>query len=304
MSNVRQVLAGILAGLISLVIIIGSLTLALAEGSTGVAILPPTITETPSPLPTVVPGAPTFTPSPIPQDTVTPTTTPTPSCPVPPGWEQITLNEGDDLAAIAQTRGISLAELLAENCMTSEVFLPDTILSVPPLTATATATSTVAATPSVTLSPTLSPTNPPIATSCVPTRPNGWTTYLVQSGDTLFALSQAYYTTIFALQQANCIFGTTIITGQTLFVPNVATRTPIPSVTPTGTNTPTATPTIPTDTPTITFTPTLTPTFTDTPTETLPPPSPTDTSTLPPPTPTDTPLPPSVTPIPSATPTP
>ncbi|HLF90050.1 MAG TPA: LysM peptidoglycan-binding domain-containing protein [Anaerolineales bacterium] len=268
MSNLRQVLAGILAGLVSLIIILGSLSLALAEGSTSVASLPVTSTETPSPLPTTQPGAPTFTPSSIPQDTATTTPIPTLVCPIPPGWETILLSEGDDLEIIALERGISLEDLLAYNCMNAPVFLPETILYVPPFPEdTATPIGVVTETPTPTSAPVFLPTT---AIPCGP--PAGWITYKVQSGDTLYSISRAYYTTVFALQNANCLTGTKIITGQILYVPNVATRTPTPTPLPPLTFTPTNTPPTPTATPTNTSPPlptgTTPPTNTSTPTET------------------------------------
>lgn len=57
MSAMRQILAGIAVGLISLIILLGGLTLAIAEGTTTVPAPPPTHTAT---LPPVQPGDPTL----------------------------------------------------------------------------------------------------------------------------------------------------------------------------------------------------------------------------------------------------
>jgi LysM repeat protein len=134
------------------------------------------------------------------------------------------------------------------------------------------------------------------ATVCVP--PPGWVTYIVQPNDTLSYLGQEFGVTVADLQKANCM-GTsvTIYTGHSIYVPNVATRTPSinPTKAPTRTEAPTeiyATPTdtplpVPTDTPLPTDTPqptdTQLPSNTPVPTATLtPPPLPTNTLTPPP----------------------
>lgn len=115
--------------------------------------------------------------------------------------------------------------------------------------------------------------------------PGGWVVYTVRAGDTLFSLSQAYGVTVAQLQGANCMpAGTTSLsTGQKLWVPNVVTRTPLASRTPTLTPVSIVFPTL-----TVSLTtgaPTQPPTSTGTPTQTYtPPPSATQppTSTSPP----------------------
>jgi len=94
-------------------------------------------------------------------------------------------------------------------------------------------------------------TDPAAATQTACTVPEGWITYKVRSGDTLFSIGQLYQTTVPMLQIGNCMGGSTrIITGQTLWVPNN------PTLTPSKTSGPTATDkAAPTDTPTKTTAP-------------------------------------------------
>jgi LysM repeat protein len=58
--------------------------------------------------------------------------------------------------------------------------------------------------------------------------PYGWVkTYVVQPGDTLYRIALNYYTTTADLQRANCKgTSTTIHSGEYLWTPNVAPRTP------------------------------------------------------------------------------
>lgn len=121
------------------------------------------------------------------------------------------------------------------NCLTSQVLIPGSFLYVPPL-----------------------PTNTLIP--CGP--PSGWIIYIVKPKDNLYQISNLYQTTVPQLQAGNCMGSSTlIITGQILYVPNVATITPTVTLTPSPTSTPTITPTAsstatPTHTPTLTATPT------------------------------------------------
>lgn len=281
MSNLRQVLAGIAAGVISLMIIIGGLSMALAESTTGVPVV-----EVATALPTLEPGAPTFTPSPVPPPTATPTQTP--NCPdIPPDWITVHITSETDLEALADERDITLSYLLETNCLTT----PDLVesdLYVPPL-ATATPNpvpvETEMETPAPTLINTLTPSSTLTQVVCYPSYPSNWVQYTIQPGDTLFHIAQTHKTNVDELRLRNCFYDLILHPGDILYVPFVS--NPTLTLTPilTETSTPTNTPATPTDIPSATFTPSLTPT-------------PTDTSM--PPTPTDTPL-PSDTPTPAPT---
>jgi LysM repeat protein len=69
--------------------------------------------------------------------------------------------------------------------------------------------------------------------------PFGWTTYVVQAGDTLYAIAEAAQTSVRALREANCLANiATLPVGLPLYVPNPVTGTPptlqpvLPSSTP------------------------------------------------------------------------
>ena len=265
MRALRQLGGGLVLGLISATVVVGGISLALAEGY----VPPPRPTSTPtqpvdfSLQPTQ--GFPTpfdFQFTPYPSDTPSVTPTPPINCPPPSGWMLITVGPTDTLESLAARYKTTAAALSAANCLVSASLLPGYGIYVPPM-----------------------PTN--TAIPCGP--PPGWVQYTVQPNDTLFHISQLYRVTVSQLQQANCLgSSTTIYAGQRLWAPNVATSTPIATpisiefatVTPIPTNT--ATPTA-----TGTATPTLPPTATNTtvpPTET-PTPTPTATGTNTPPTP-------------------
>jgi LysM repeat protein len=114
-----------------------------------------------------------------------------------------------------------------------------TLISNPP-TDTATASPTVSPTPTSTVTPGLaSPVGP---LGCQP--PPTWIVYVVQIGDTLNALAARTNTSVFELQQANCLESFALQTGQTIYLPATpptTTHTPTPTVTPSST--PTRTPT-------------------------------------------------------------
>ena len=122
MSDVRQAITGILAALVSAVIILGSIILALTETGQRVARLPetnPTMLTPMPPVDTPKPGEPTFTaePSRVPQR---PTVEATSSCPPRPGWQPIEVFAGDTLEELAQVYGTSLEALLEGNCLDAE----------------------------------------------------------------------------------------------------------------------------------------------------------------------------------------
>jgi len=270
MQAFKQFGGGLLIGLVSLLVVIGGIALSLAEGS---ASQPSSQNNPTSEYPTseFVNGTLDFLLSPWPSDTpfaqVTLPFTDTPffpptlsvSCPVPAGWIQTYAGPDDTLDTIAARYQTTASALMQANCLSSNVIQPGSPLYVPPLTG---ATSVV-------------------ATSVPCGHPAGWIQYTVQSGDNLYQISLRYRTTVSELQNANCLgSSTSIIAGQALWVPNVATSTPLITATILTIEFDTAT--VP---PTSTIQPTPTATTTTTPTATNTPPP---TATTAPP-PTDTP---------------
>ncbi len=258
-SAISQLSRGLLMAVVSGLIVIGSISLALAEG--GLLAAPPpteppaTATNLPPTAVIVVGETPQPTETPTPTHTASPV--PPTNCPPPSGWVPVTIQAGDTLADLARRYNTLASALSDANCLFSSELIPGSIMYVPPL---------------------------PTATSIPCGPPRGWIIYIVKSGDTLFSLGRAYGVTVQELQFANCLGSSTLIrTGDELYVPNVPTRTPTPTpttkpvntqpatstptrtptpVTPTPTNTPTNTPVTPTNTP---VTPTITPTPSNTP---------------------------------------
>jgi len=113
--------------------------------------------------------------------------------------------------------------------------------------------------PTVTLSPTDAPSDtpeptptnvppptstPPLSDTPVPPQPTttvctvrvGWVPYTVQRGETLFRIALRYGLSTGELQRGNCLPDTSLIAGQTLYVPNVQPRpqptsAPLPTAT-------------------------------------------------------------------------
>ena len=252
MTHFRQVVFGVLAALLSTLIIFGSLSLALTEGNLRAALVPttfvfvtPTFVSTPTP--SLIEGSgqtgaliPTGSPTHISTPTHTPPSFPT-VCPHPAGWSAITVQPGDTLNSLANAYQTTPEVLAQANCLLTGSLVAGSKLYVPGL----------------------SPTQPP--NPCGP--PPGWIFYTVQKGDNLFQISQKFGISVAELKFANCLTSDLIRVGQKLYVPNVPTRTTSPTPRPRFTRTPTPTEQVPTDTPTDTPQP-PTPTDTGTPTET------------------------------------
>lgn len=281
MDTLRQIGGSILLAMFSIALVIGGISLALAESYVPDV---PTPTQTPPVVPIF--SSPTSQPlvlvSPtmaLPSATVPPPTT----CPPPSGWIAITVQPGETLATLAQRYNTTTENLKVANCLFSNNLPTSSIIYVPPV---------------------------PTKTSIPCGPPASWVRYTVRPGNTMYSLSQAFGVSISQLQFANCLSPNqyNLSTGQSIWVPNVATRTPratatatltpviivFPSLTRTATPSPTAslTPTG-TDMPTSTNIPTGTATRTATgvPSSTSPPPSVTPTATA------------TITAFPSATPT-
>jgi LysM repeat protein len=256
-------------GLISVGLMVGALSISLVEfapQTTPTAVdeaipspvhLTATPTITPTLTPTIGPKSPTpsvsFTPTLT--STASPSATPASSaspvsCQSPAGWGQIIIQAGDTLDSIAERYRTSKDALRSANCLLTDNLVAGTILYAPPV---ATTTSAVC--------------NPGAA---------GWVKkYVVKSGDTFYAIATNHYTTSSLLKSVNCRVSDLVVVGEILWVPNVATRTPVPYQTPVPGNTITPYPTdpltetalpftvtpVPTDTP-IPPTPTAVPTFT------------------------------------------
>ena len=256
MRNLGQVSHGVIIAMASIILLLGGILLSLTEGNIVAPV--PTSTQTASLSPTAIFTEQTFVPSSL--DSVTPSLTPSPtltptlpppptSCPPPAGWLPYVVSAGETVDGLAAAYRISSAELIQANCLLSSDLYPGVVLYLPPVP-----------------TPTRIPCGPP----------QNWIIYIVQPGDTLYHLSQAYGLTVGDLQRANCMgFSTLLHTGQRLYVPPWATRTPSP--TPTGSPTATLTPTpvtpIALASPTQTGTPTAsnTPTAENTATETASP---------------------------------
>jgi LysM repeat protein len=239
MQALRQLGAGVIIAIFSVILVMGGIFLSLAENLPSPATptqIPPTFPLSfPTPTPTatqiaILPSE-TRTETTLPSETASvlppsiPSIAPT-SCTPPSGWILVTVSTGDTVYSLAQRYKTSAETLSAANCLTAVEVPAGYTLYVPPV-------------PTVTVIP------------CGP--PAGWVkNYIVQPGDTLFRIALSYNITYPQLQRANCMgSSTTIYTGQRLWVPNIPTRTPVPGVT--------IIPTFPTDTqiplPTVTTAP-------------------------------------------------
>ncbi|MCA1953727.1 MAG: LysM peptidoglycan-binding domain-containing protein [Anaerolinea sp.] len=257
MKVLRNLSAGLITALASSLLVVGALSLTLAETQFTAYPQPPSTLAAPNltPLPTQA-----YHGTPIPPTaTVYEIAPPPTTCPPPIGWSSYLIQPGDTLAQLALQRNISSEQIIQANCLLSDTLLPGTFLFLPaPI-------SIPSNTPSLPPSPTLRPCGPPL----------GWTLYTIQPGQTLFGLSLEFGVSVYQIQQANCLNGTLIYSGQRIYLPNIPTRTHTLTASPTAT--PTLTPPLPTTiapslSPTITPSPTGTntvePTLTDTPTAT------------------------------------
>jgi LysM repeat protein len=139
--------------------------------------------------------------------TVTPTT-----CPIPAGWKEYTVEQGDTLEELAKKRKITVDTVKIGNCLVSDQIVPGSILFLPPIPPKPTAT---------------------IATETEPcSKPEGWITYTIQSGDTLYALAARFGVSVQEIQQVNCMGSSTLLeVGKTIYLPQqpVTPGVPTPS---------------------------------------------------------------------------
>jgi LysM repeat protein len=207
MQAARQMGGGIFYALISVLLVVGGLSLALAEGNNSASpastpsltALPPSTTPIPS-MPFPQPGSTatdTLIPLPIPTQTLSAPA----NCIPPSGWILIIVQPGESLSSLAARYQITPGQLEQANCLSTQNLSPGYGVFVPP-----------------------QPT-----TTAVPCGPfPGWIRgYVVQPGDTLFHIATIYRTTVGDMDRANCKSNSTIIfAGDRLWVPNVPTITP------------------------------------------------------------------------------
>ena len=263
MSGLRKLGSSILLGATSLLIILGGLSTTLAEDRINNPKISPTETSTPTfflvDVESETPSTPGLIPTVTPIFTSTPTATipASTNCPAPSGWISYIVQVGETLESLAIRYGTTADALKQANCLIGTTLLADTRIYIPS-------------------APTSTFTFTPIPCG----KPFGWGSYTVKTGDTLYKISRAYRVSVIALQNANCLgYSTNIKVGQKLYVPNVATSTPVITQTFTPTPTSTATPSTPMPTYTSTSTAIATASETATATQTLEPPTETPTGT-------------------------
>ena len=213
-------LVGILAAGLSVVIVMGSILLALSESSQPQSIAAyPTLESidlfTPTTGITEI-GIPSDTATKIPSKTPTLTATNSPtlvstavqttieiSCEPPPGWTPYSVKSNDTLNKLAAAYGIYPQDLADANCLVESRLVPGSTLYLPPLQETATIISCGA--------------------------PSHWVIYVVQPGDTLFSIARRVNISVYQLKYANCLTSDYIRSGQQLYVPYL----PLPIASPT-----------------------------------------------------------------------
>jgi LysM repeat protein len=262
--HLREFGNALVVALISVGLMVGALSISLVEFApqeTATAIN--NLLPSPAPLTATLTLQPTLTPtlgleSPTPSITPTSTNTAIPpaSCLPPSGWGQIIIQAGETLDSIAASYRTSKDELRRANCLIIDDLIAGSILYAPPVA-----------------------TNTPVLCNQGAV---GWVRgYMVNPGDTFYAIAANHYTTTGLLKVVNCRTSDLIYVGEILWVPNVATRTPVPRSTPVPGNTITPYPTdlltetalpftitvVPTDT-SVPATPTEIPTLTAIPTPT------------------------------------
>lgn len=220
MQNLRDLGNALVIALVSIGVVAGSLSISSVEFATQNT--PTTVNQPlPSPVPlTATPTIPptatldfslaTATPSIIPTSTIT--STPPANCQIPSGWIQITVQAGETLDSISAKYRISSAQLQTANCLPTNNLIPGAKIYVPPV--------------------------PPNTSVACTQGKAGWTkSYTVKAGDNLYRIGYDHYTTLELMRQVNCRVGDIIYVGDVLWIPNVASRTPLPSPLPGSTST-------------------------------------------------------------------
>ena len=247
MKGVRDLGNALVVALISIGLIVGALSISLVEfvpeasptATNNLLPSPAPLTATPTIPPTLLPTLELKTSTPTITPTFTNTATPPTSCQPPFGWiNQINIQVEDTLDSISARYRVNKDELRSANCLLSDNLITGSKLYVP-----SAPTSTLVI--------------------CIQGAVGWINNYIVQPGDTLYRIGYNYSTSLELMRRVNCRASDTIYSGDRLWVPNIATHTPIPTSLPIitvppsptelliETATPLTVPTIPSNTPII-----------------------------------------------------
>ena len=202
----------LVVAMISIGLTVGALSISLVEfapqatpaATDNLLPSPAPLTATSTLIPTLTPTIGLESPTPSVTPTFTNTALPPSSCQPPTGWGQIFIQAGETLDSIAARYRTSKDEIRRANCLILDNLVAGTILYAP------------------------------VVSTTTPVRCNqgaaGWMkSYIVKSGDTVYAIATNHYTTAGLLKTVNCRTSDLIYAGEVLWVPNVATRTPYPT---------------------------------------------------------------------------
>ncbi len=217
MRGMREFGNALIVAIVSIGLMLGALSISLVEFAPQVS-PSPTVILFPSPIPVTAtstfPATLTTEPGQItPSPTSTMIAAAASSCQPPQGWVPITIQTSDTLEGLAARYRVGTGALRSANCLLSDHLPAGTTFYVP---AAPTSTKVVC--------------NPGAV---------GWSrSYTVQPGDTLYRIATSHYTAANLMRDVNCRTGDAIYPGEILWVPNLATRTPIPTALPGTTVTP------------------------------------------------------------------
>lgn len=199
MQDRRQFVSAALFALASAGLVVGGLSLSLAEypqantpTASGTApVATRTSVSTAVTVPTVAPATLEVTSSP----TQTASALPPVACQIPAGWLQAVAQSGDTLASIAARYRSTASALRAANCLDSDSVPPGSLVYVPPVSISTIASCSAGA--------------------------SGWNKgYVVSPGDTMYRIATYYGTTVSTLQKVNCRTSDLLKSGELLWVPN------------------------------------------------------------------------------------
>ncbi|MCC7119037.1 MAG: LysM peptidoglycan-binding domain-containing protein [Anaerolineales bacterium] len=215
MRNLRELGSALLVAFISIGLVAGALSISTVEFTppasatpTSVAPLQPEpLTATPTTPPTATLDLAQASPTASLIPTASVTSTPPPNCQIPAGWIQVIVQVGETINTLAARYRTTPDQLQAGNCLSTANLISGTIIYVPPVAP-----------------------NTPVA--CLPGKV-GWSkSYVVKAGDNLYRIGYDHYVTLEEMRSVNCRVGDIIYAGEVLYVPNVASRTPLSSASP------------------------------------------------------------------------